>query len=213
MAARKSQTSEPVNGELMDEAEARFQPPTAPASASVVPVAGPLSHLPALPAGQLDGIEEFGLMRNWVSFDAQRGKLLCRNLGGEYDEFVGLLLESRVVRVMKDEDGNVLCGSGDRVSADTGRPGRCCGTCEDRETHCFPRWWIAWQDIDSGLVFAHTLSQTGSLNFNRYANQLLAQGLQPAEVLTRIFVEEARRAKTNTVYRRVAFERLDGGGG
>ncbi len=182
--------------------------------APALPVAsGPLSNLPALPVGQLDGIEEFGLMRNWVSFDAQRGKLICRNLNAEYDEFVGTVLESRVVRVMKDEDGNVLCGSVDRQVADTGRPGMVCQTCADREGHCAPRWWLAWQDIDSGLVFAHTLSQTGSLNFNRYANALLAEGLQPGQVLTRIFVEEAKRARTSTVYRRVAFERLDGASG
>jgi hypothetical protein len=173
------------------------------------PVAGPMSSIPALPPDQLDGIHEFGLMRNWVSFDAQRGKLLCRNLNGEYDEFVGTILESRVVRVMKDEDGNVFCSAVDRVTADTGRPGRQCETCEDRDAHCFRRWWIAWQDVDTGLVFAHTLSQTGSLNFNRYANVLLSEGLLPSQAMTRIFVEEARRQKANTVYRRVQFERLD----
>jgi hypothetical protein len=63
--------------------------------------------------------------------------------------------------------------------------------------------------METGLVFAHTLSQTGSMNFHRYANQLLAEGLLPAEALTRIFVEEARRQKTNTPYRRIQFERLD----
>jgi len=170
------------------------------------PVAGPLSGMPALPPDELDGIQEFGLMRNWVSFDSQRGKLVCRNLNCEYDEFVGTILESRVVRVMKDEDGNVLCSSVDRTTADNGRPGRLCERCEDRDSHCFRRWWIAWQDLETGLVFAHTLSQTGSLNFNRYANALLSEGLLPSQVQTRIFVEEARRQKANTVYRRVQFE-------
>lgn len=173
------------------------------------PVAGPLSSMPAIPPEELNGIHEFGLMRNWVSFDAQRGKLVCRNLNAEYDEFVGTILESRVVRVMKDEDGNIVCSAVDRVTADTGRPGRLCEVCEDRDSHCFRRWWIAWQDLETGLVFAHTLSQTGSLNFNRYANGLLSQGLLPSQVLTRIFVEEARRQKANTVYRRVQFEGLD----
>lgn len=170
------------------------------------PVAGALSSMPALPPEELDGIHEFGLMRNWVSFDSQRGKLVCRNLNAEYDEFVGTILESRVVRVMKDEDGNVLCSSIDRVTADSGRPGRLCERCEDRDAHCFRRWWIAWQDLETGLVFAHTLSQTGSLNFNRYANALLSEGLLPSQVQTRIYVEEARRQKANTVYRRVQFE-------
>lgn len=176
--------------------------------AVIPPAGGPLAHMPALPPDQLDGIQEFGLMRNWVSFDAQRGKLVCRNLNAEHDEFIATILESRVVRVMKDEDGNVLCSSSDRLTADTGRPGRACEACEDRDEACFRRWLIAWQDLDSGLIFAHTLSQTGSLNFNRYANMLLAEGLLPSQVVTRIFVEEARRQKTNTVYRRVQFERL-----
>ena len=189
-----------------------IEPPALPVATRKPVGLGPLANMPALPPGQLDGIEEFGLMRNWVSFDAQRGKLICRNLNGEYEEFTGTILESRVVRVLKDEDGNVLCGSSNRTCADVGRTGLVCASCEDNDTHCFARWWIAWQDMDSGLVFAHTLSQTGSLNFNRYANQLLAEGLEPSQVLTRIFVEEARRHKTNTVYRRLQFERLDGGG-
>lgn len=179
---------------------------------AVAAPAGGLSKLPALSTEQLNGIEEFGLMRNWVSFDAPRGKLVCRNLNSEYDEFVGTILESRVVRVMKDEDGNVYCSSSDRILADTGRPGKECAACEDRDAHCFRRWWIAWCEMETGLVFAHTLSQTASMNFHRYANQLLAEGLLPAEALTRLFVEEAKRQKTNTLYRRIQFERLDGSG-
>jgi hypothetical protein len=105
--------------------------------------AGPVSKQPSHPAQQLNGFEEFGLLRNWVSFDAPRGKLVCRNLNGEYDEFVGTILESRVVRVMKDEDGNIYCSSSDRITADAGQPGKECATCEDRDAHCFRRWWIA----------------------------------------------------------------------
>src|SRR5437588_4014243 len=71
-----------------------------------------------VPADQLNGMEEFGTMRNWVSFDAQRGKFVCRSLNFEAEEFMGSVLESRVVRVMKDEDGNVLCASSDRITAD-----------------------------------------------------------------------------------------------
>jgi hypothetical protein len=169
----------------------------------------PRASLPALPPEELNGIEEFGPLRNWVSFDAPRGKLVCRNLGGEYDDFVGVIEESRVVRVMKDEDGNVCCSSTNRLTADTGRPGKVCASCEDRLTHCFQRWAIAWQEVETGLLFAHTLSQTGSLNFQRYAHRLLAEGLLPGQVLTRIFVEEARRNKTHTVYRRSQFDRLE----
>jgi hypothetical protein len=178
--------------------------PTIPLEARHVPLP------PELPPNQLNGIEEFAHMRNWVSFDNQRGKLVCRNLNFDTDEFTGMILESRVVRVLKDEDGNVFCSSTDRLVSDTGRPGYVCQTCEDRDATCFPRWWIAWQELDSGLIFAHTLSQTGSLNFNRYANGLLREGVQPGQVLTRIFVEEAKRKKTNATYRRVQFERMDG---
>lgn len=168
----------------------------------------PIYNLPELPANELHGIEEFGTQRNWVSFDAQRGKLICRNLGAEYEEFTATILESHVVRVMKDEDGNVFCASSDRLMADTGREGRLCETCEDRGVSCFPRWWIAWEEADSGLVFAHTLSQTGSMNFMRYVNALLKDGAYPSQVFTRLFVEEAKRHKTNTLYRRLQFERL-----
>ena len=163
------------------------------------------------PEGQLDGMEEFGMTRNWVSFDAPRGRLTCRSLGTEYGEFQAVILESRVVRVMKDEDGNVSCASSDRVSADTGRPGRECAGCEDRDVHCFPRWWIAWQDVETELLFAHTLSQTGSLNFNKYAGALLRERLSPGQVLTRIFVEDARRQKAGTLYRRLQFAQVGSG--
>ena len=44
-------------------------------------------------------------------------------------------------------------------------------------THCFRRWLIKWEELDSGLLFAHTLSQTGSLNFQRYATKLIDENL------------------------------------
>jgi hypothetical protein len=120
-----------------------------------------------------------------------------------------VILESRVVRVMKDEDGNVFCSSSDRVASDNGRPGKPCADCEDRDESCFPRWWIAWQDEETGMLFAHTLSHTASRNFMLYVNALLKDGLLPSQLLTRIFIEEARRHKTGTVYRRLQFERVD----
>ena len=80
-----------------------------------------LSHM------ELDGQEELGRLLNWVSLDAPRGLLVCQNLGLEVSEFIGTILESRVVRVMKDSDGTVFCASANRLVADTGRPGReCC---------------------------------------------------------------------------------------
>ena len=160
-------------------------------------------------APELDGQEELGPSLNWVSLDAPRGLLVCKNLDLEVMEFIGTLVESRVVRVMKDNDGTVFCASSNRSVADVGRPGRECATCEDRGESCFPRWCIAWQEEDSGQVFAHTLSQTGTLNFTRYVSKLERQGLKPSQTQTRLFVEEARRQKAGTVYRRLQFEQHD----
>ena len=58
-------------------------------------------------------------------------------------------------------------------------------------------------------MFAHTLSLTGTMNFTRYAAKLKREGLTPSQTQTRIFVEEARRQKAGTVYRRIQFERDD----
>ncbi len=160
-------------------------------------------------APELDGQEELGAQLCWVSLDAPRGLLVCKNLDLEVKEFVGTIIESRVVRVMKDKDGGVFCASSNRQTADVGRPGRECGPCEDRDGCCFPRWWIAWREEESGQAFAHTLSQTGTMNFTRYAAKLKRDGHVPSEVLTRIFVEEARRQKAGTVYRRLQFEQDD----
>ncbi|MDE2106569.1 MAG: hypothetical protein KGL39_55655 [Patescibacteria group bacterium] len=162
------------------------------------------------PVGELDGFDDFGDGRNWISFDPQKGKMVCKNLGDqEFDEFTCVILESRVVRQMKDADGNVTCASADRTVADRGREGRLCESCEDRDAGCGKRWWIAWQEEGSGMIFAHTLSQTGSINFHRYANKLLRDGVHPSHVITRIFIEDARRQKVNTGYRRIQFDRVD----
>ena len=161
------------------------------------------------PALELDGQEELGPQLAWVSLDAPRGLLVCKNLDLEVAEFVGTIIESRVVRVMKDKDGGVYCASSNRIAADLGRPGKECASCEDRAGGCFPRWWIAWQEDESGQVFAHTLSQTGTLNFTRYVAKLKRDGLTPSQTVTRLFVEEARRQKAGTVYRRLQFEQDD----
>lgn len=161
------------------------------------------------PVPELDGQEELGPQLAWVSLDAPRGLLVCKNLDLEVTEFVGTIIESRVVRVMKDKDGGVFCASSNRQTSDVGRPGRECGPCDDRDGCCFPRWWIAWREEESGQTFAHTLSQTGTMNFTRYAAKLKRDGHVPSEVVTRIFVEEARRQKAGTTYRRLQFEQDD----
>jgi hypothetical protein len=115
--------------------------PEAPAT-EVVPQETDSAPL-AIPPREISGIEEFGGLRNWVSLDAPRGKPVCRALGSECDGFAGHILESRAVRVMKEPDGSVFCASADRITADTGPPGRECAFCEDRDQRCFLRWWIA----------------------------------------------------------------------
>ena len=161
------------------------------------------------PAPELDGQEELGSQLAWVSLDAPRGLLVCKNLDLEVTEFVGTIIESRVVRVMKDKDGGVYCAFSNRIAADLGRPGKECAFCEDRAGGCFPCWWIAWQEEKSGQVFAHTLSQTGTLNFTRYVAKLKRDGLTPSQTVTRLFVEEARRQKAGTVYRHIQFGQND----
>ena len=47
------------------------------------------------------------------------------------------------------------------------------------------------------------------MNFTRYAAKLKRDGHVPSEVVTRIFVEEARRQKAGTTYRRLQFEQDD----
>jgi|GEM_PF-3583936 len=58
-------------------------------------------------------------------------------------------------------------------------------------------------------VFAHTLSRTRTMNFTRYTARLSREGVTPGQVLTRLFVEEARRQKAGTVDRRLQFEQID----
>jgi len=43
----------------------------------------------------------------------------------------------------------------------------------------------------------------------RYAAKLKREGLTPSQTVTRLFVEEARRQKIGTTYRRIQFERED----
>lgn len=83
------------------------------------------------PVAELDGQEELGPQLAWVSLDAPRGVLVCKNLDLEVTEFIGTIIESRVVRVMKDKDGGVFCASSNRrtsggpaASAGLARTGR-----------------------------------------------------------------------------------------
>ena len=166
------------------------------------------SRLTALPpAPELDGAEEMEPPLVWVALDTERGLLVCQNL--EVPTSVGIILQSRVVRVMADRDGQVLCASSNRKAADVGRPGRECVLCEDRSAVCFPRWWISWHEQVSGKMFAHTLGRTGSLNFTRYAARLRRVGLSPSQVTTRLFVEETRRQQNGPILQCVQFTQVE----
>jgi len=153
---------------------------------------------------ELEGIKEFG-MKNWISFNPQEGVLECKNLDTKFEEIECVIIASRVIYVKKDIDGNIVCQSADRI---TSQDGKDCSECEDRGVSCLPRWWIAFRPVDDEIVYAHTLSVTGSTNFNRYALRLLSKKLLPSQVVTKIFVEEASRKKTNTVYRRLQFKEI-----
>jgi len=157
---------------------------------------------------------------HWVSLDARTGRLVCPSLNLEAEEFTGRITRSRLVRVFgssqgecdpngqdEEESGGALCASENRRVADHGRPGRECAGCEDRRV-CTPRWRIVWEEPRSDLVFAHTLSAAGTLSFTRYALALRREGLRPPEVLTRLSVEELRRAGAETPHRRLRFERI-----
>lgn len=152
---------------------------------------------------------------HWVSLDARTGRLVCPSLDLDVEEFVGLITESRLVRVFgsgqggqdEEESEDALCASENRQVADHGRPGRECACCEDRRV-CTPRWWIAWEKLDCRLTFAHTLSAAGTVSFTRYALALRREGLRPQEVLTRLSVEELHRAGAGTLFRRLRFEKI-----
>jgi len=166
-----------------------------------------LTTLP--PASELDGEDEIEPPLLWVALDKERGLLVCCGLKLEVPAFVGTIHQSRVVRVMADRDGQVLCASSNRKVADVGRLGRECELCEDRSAVCFPHWWISWREQKSGRVFGHTLGRTGSLDFTRYAARLRRMGLSPSQVTTRLFVQEVRHRQNGPVHRSLQFTQVE----
>ena len=165
-----------------------------------------------------DGPPEDGSLKDgphapprWVSLDARLGRLVCPGLGLPADQLVGRITQKRLVRVFADghdegEGGGALCASSDRWVADHGRPGRECAGCADWGA-CTPRWRILWEEPDTGLLFAHTLSAGNTVWLTRYALALRREALRLPEVLTRISVEEARQPGTERVRWRLRFEK------
>ena len=72
---------------------------------------------------------------------------------------------------------------------------------------------IPSQEVETGFIFAHTLSQTASMNFNRYANALLRDGVLPSQVMTRIFVEVPTHLNAKQRDLLEQFARLESGEG
>lgn len=183
-----------------------------PVSHGNAPQASRLTALPPAPETGKEETEEHREPASWVALDALRGLLVCRELGLEVAEFIGVIMDSRLVRVMQEDDteeavGIILCASSNRLTSDLGRPGRECGPCEEKGVCCFPHWRIAWrevavsQDRGRGRMFAHTLSRIGTLNFTRYAARLEREGLSVGRVITRLFAEKG--------YRHVQFEHAE----
>lgn len=157
------------------------------------------------------GIEdrpEFRDTGNWISLDMNRGKLVCKALNAEYDGFLCIILEAKLIRVMKNREGAVLCESDDRLIADKGRPGRECMKCCDRDRKCYQRWRLTWQDEETGIIFHHTLAPMASYNLLRFATDLCHRGLHTSQVLASISVEKATRQQSGTSYYRLRFERI-----
>ncbi|MEM0504016.1 MAG: hypothetical protein QXT58_04830 [Archaeoglobaceae archaeon] len=163
---------------------------------------------------ELNGWEEFASSSLfWVSLNPQKGVIECRRLGLEWSEILCQIVDCRVIRVAKDNEGVVFCYSLDREQATERNPyyegTTVCAECPYRDRECSHRWWIAFVVPEyPDILLAHTLSRMGSLNFHIYAHKLIREGLSPSQVLTRIFVEEARRRKQGTLYRRLAFEKV-----
>ena len=157
----------------------------------------------------------------WVSVDARTGRLCCPRLLLETNQFIGHITEKRLVRVFGGglgacdaEEEGAVCASDNRRIADYGRPGRECGTCEERHAPCTPHWRIAWegQETDmpgNGATFAHTLSGTDTVAFTRYALALRREGLRPGEALTRISTEGLRPSGSEKIRWRLRFEKID----
>ena len=159
----------------------------------------------------------------WVSLDARTGRLCCPRLHLEADQFIGRITEKRLVRVFGGglgagdaEEEGAVCASDNRRVADHGRPGRECGTCEERRAPCTPRWRIAWEgqevDVPGGATCAHTLSGADTVAFTRYALALRREGLRPGEVLTRISTEGFRPPGGEKTRWRLRFEKIDNPG-
>lgn len=146
---------------------------------------------------------------HWLSFDASRGMFVCKGLGTERDGLLAVIAAFRPIRLLTGQDGRVVCAADDRRAASYGRVGQDCNACADRNEGCNIRWRIWLNSPDDGHLFAHTLSLTGSINFERYAWHLQEENRMPEEVLTELSAETFTIRTSGHTYRCVQFKRAD----
>ena len=146
---------------------------------------------------------------HWLSFDASRGMFVCKGLGTECDGLLAVIAAFRPIRLLTGQDGRVVCVADDRRTASHGRVGQDCNACADRNEGCNIRWRLWLNSPGDGHLFAHTLSLTGSINFERYAAELERGNRQPGEVLTELHVETFSHRASGHSYRCVQFRRAD----
>lgn len=158
-----------------------------------------------MPNWSMDGIPNFGNNVHWLTFDATKGILFCRDTRIEFEELLCIVVHATAVRVFSDSGGRVLCASDDRVTSNYGKPGQRCANCEHNSGLCRVRWRVWLQNPESGAIYAHTLSVTGSINFVNYAKKLQASGHLFAEVITNVFVEDYVRKRSGLSFRRLQF--------
>jgi hypothetical protein len=159
-----------------------------------------------MPSWCSGGTPNFGERPRWLTFDAMRGLLLCRETRAEFPEMLCVVLHASRTRVLSVPGGRVACGSDDCMTSNYGRSGRACATCGERDEPCRLRWRIWVREIESNVLFAHTLSVNGSVNFSVYANGLQETGRLPGEVVTNVFVEDFPRKRSGLSFRRLQFE-------
>ena len=158
----------------------------------------------SMPMWSKDGIPNIRPVY-WLTFDACKGVLVWKGTRVEFEDLLCVIVHATAVRVFCDSGGKVVCASDNRETANIGRPGLICARCEDRDAPCRLRWRIWLQELESGSIFAHTLSVTGSMNFVNYADGLQQQGHLPGEVITNVFVQNFERKRTGLSFRRLQF--------
>jgi len=166
----------------------------------------PETQLRERPFWHMNYIPQFPQGMHWLTFDAMKGALICRDTGTETECLMCYIIHVNAVRTLIEPGGRIICESGNREQSCLGRRGKLCATCEDRKGRCRPRWRIWVKDIETDIIYAHTLSFTASINFEKYADRLEESGRLPLDVVTSIFPEDFPRKRSGLTFRRLQFE-------